>query len=477
MSEKINAREAGLIEAGRIYGKEAEEALRAHLSMIGQELYLWMSDLYSPRVCKCNNFDADGNRVCLLPKDENGNHICKGGGYFYSNSAKDNDGYEIDIESTVQAIRFCESSGMVSGDISKAFPKQMQLDVVAFAKSLQCAEDGYFYHPQWGKNIVPSRQGRDLGWATSIIKDFGDKPLYDTKNGHKGSLGAPVGVSAAAESDEPADKNSTWIAHFRTLDAFKAYLNGLDLRTRSYSSCNNINAQTGQLKARDAQAMADGECADQNGDGIAEDGFIAMLEEHFNSRQNPEHGLWEDEVHYNAVNGLMKISTSYNALGIKFNYADKAFASAIQVALIDVDDTDVKGKTTTGSVDVYNPWVAMSALLGNVKKFGTEEERQKLMDMLKENVVALIKATTKKAAKFKKEDGSFGYTWNYSPSKSQMAPVSVPETVEGDINGGSIATRGIFSSMCSALGLSIPFFTPDDFEIYINRIKKRCGYR
>ena len=119
----------------------------------------------------------------------------------------------------------------------------------------------------------------------------------------------------------------------------------------------------------------------------------------------------------------------------------------------------------------------MSALLGNVKKFGTEEEYQRLKDMLKENVVALIKATTKKAAKFKKEDGSFGYTWNYSPSRSQMAPVSVPDTVEGDINGGSIATRGIFSSMCSALGLNIPFFTPDDFEIYINRIKKRCGYR
>jgi len=202
-----------------------------------------------------------------------------------------------------------------------------------------------------------------------------------------------------------------------------------------------------------------------------------MLEEHFNARQNPEHGLWEDEVHYNSVNGLMKISSSYNALGLKFNYADKAFESAMKMALLDVDDTDVKGKTTTGSVDVYNPWVAMQALLSNVKKFGTKEEYDKLIGMLKENVVALIKATTKKAKKFKKADGSFGYTWNYSPSRSQMAPVSVPETVEGDINGGSIATRGIFGNMCAALGLNIPIFAPSDFDKYIDRINKRCGYK
>ena len=75
MDNLINKRESGLLEAQKIYGKEVEEALRAHLSIMGEELYIWLADLYEPRHCTCNSFDKDGNRVCLLKKDENGNPI------------------------------------------------------------------------------------------------------------------------------------------------------------------------------------------------------------------------------------------------------------------------------------------------------------------------------------------------------------------------------------------------------------------
>ena len=476
--EKVNKREEALAKIRELYGEDAEAAMRDHLSIISDRFYIWLADLYIPRKCTCENFDAEGNRICLLPKDKDGKCTCTGGGFYYCNSARDTEGYEIDIESTVQAIRFLASSGLLENyndNYKEALPKQMQKDVIAFAKSLQDPEDGYFYHPQWGKAITPSRQGRDLGWATGILKDLGDMPLYDTKNGHKGSLGAPSGVKTATESDEKKD-NSTWIEHFRTLDAFKEYLNGLDLKTRSYPACNNINAQVGQLNARDKQAMADGEAHDENGDGIPEDGFVATLERHFNERQNPEHGLWEDEVHYNSVNGLMKISSSYNGMKLKFNYADKAFASAIKMALLPVGEPDVKGKTTTGSVDVYNPWVAMSALMSNARNYGTAEDVEKLKAMLKENVVELIRVTTEKAKKFMKEDGSFGYTWTWPPATSQSAPVCPKGIIEGDVNGGTIATVGILCSMCGALGVQVPIYSGDELEKFNDRIKKNCGY-
>ena len=478
MEKKINAQEAGLLEAREKYGAEAEQALRDHLAMIDERLYLWMADLYQPRKCICNNFDADGNRVCLLPRDENGKCLCTGGGYFITNSARDTEGYEIDIESTVQAINFCCTVGLLRGydnDYKRAFPKQMQLDVCAFAKSLQDPEDGYFYHPQWGKDITISRQGRDLSWATSILNSFGDMPLYDTKNGCKGSLGAPSGVTAANEGE--AEANATWTPQFRTLDAFREYLTTFDLETKSYSSANTFNAQAGQISARDKQAIADGEAHDENGDGIAEDGFIAAFEKHFNERQKPENGTWETPLHYNATNGLMKLTMVYNSLGIKLNYAVEAFKSAIEMALLPVDVPDCKGKMTTGSVDVYNPWVAMSCIMSNVKKFGTEEELNTLNSLLRENVVELIRASTEKAKKFKKPDGSFGYRWDVSGSTSQGAKVCPGGVIEGDINGGSIATRGIFTNMTSALGLNIPIFLPEDFEKYIARIKANCNYK
>ena len=480
MQEKIWTTEDGLAEAEIKYGKEAANALREHLSMIGEELYLWMADLYTPRKCICNNFDADGNRVCLLKKDKDGNYLCHGGGFYYSNSARDTDGYEIDIESTVQAMNFCNTVGLLKGygdDYKKAFPAQMRLDVCAFAKSLQSSEDGYFYHPQWGKNITVSRQGRDLMWATSILSSFGDMPLYDTKNGMRGSLGSPLGQKNTSEKTACEDKNSTWTPQFQTLDAFKEYLTTFDLKTKSYSTGNTFNAQIGQIAARDKQAIADGEAHDENGDGIAEDGFIAAFENYFNERQNAENGLWEDDIHYNATNGLMKISMIYNALGIKLNYAEAAFKSSIEMALLPVGVPDIKGKMTTGSVDVYNPWVAMSGIRTNVKRFGTEKELEKINTLLCDNVVELIHASTEKAKKFKKPDGSFGYTWSESPSASQAAPVCPKGKVEGDINGGSIATRGIFSNICAALGLQIPMFSPEDFEKYKARIKSNCGYK
>lgn len=360
-----------------------------------------------------------------------------------------------------------------NGSYKKALPKQMQKDICAFAKSLQDFEDGYFYHPQWGKDIRTSRQSRDLGWATSILKDLGDMPLYDTKNGYKGSLGAPSGVT---NNEDGSQDNSTWITQLQSLDNFEKYLEGFDLKTNSYHCGNEINAMLSQIIERDNQAMLDGEAHDYNSDGIADDGFIAMLESYFNTRQNPENGTWQDSISYGSVNGLMKIVSSYNSLGIKFNYAEEAFASALMVALIKADEPDVNGNFARSAVGVYNPWVAMNDILANVRKFGSEEQYEKLKGMLLPKLVELIRVTTEKTKKFMKADGSFGYTWTSPAYTSQGAPVCPRGIIEGDINGGNIATGGIFRRMCALLGVNIPMFSGEDYKQFVERIEKNCGY-
>lgn len=119
----------------------------------------------------------------------------------------------------------------------------------------------------------------------------------------------------------------------------------------------------------------------------------------------------------------------------------------------------------------------MSSIISNLKKFGDEETVVRLRAKLKENAVALIRATTKKVKKFKKADGSFGYTWTYSPARSQGAPAAVPETVEGDINGGTIAITGAWNPMCGAFGISIPIYSKADYDRFIARIIKNTGYK
>ena len=477
MKSVTDAKEAALLDVREKYGDEVERAMRDHLAIINERFYLWLADLYIPRKCVCDNFDAEGNRICLLPRDKDGKCTCTGGGFYYSNSARESSDFNIDIESTVQAIRFLHTSGMLAdfgGSYMKALPKQMQKDLCAFAKGLQDPEDGYFYHPKWGKDILPSRQGRDLGWATGIIHDLGDMPLYDTKNGYKGTLGAPSGV---VEQEDGKTDNSTWVSHLRTLDSFKDYLSSFDLKTRSYHCGNNINAQARQIIQRDKQAILDGEVKDSNGDGIADDGFVRAFEKYFGERQNHENGLWEEDVHYYSMNGLMKIATSYNTFGLKFNYAKEAFESAIKITLIGADETDCKGVAAYGATEVFNPWVVMSTLISNTEKFGTEGEHKELLDMLSKNLAVLIKATTEKTKKFMKPDGSFGCTWDAPPHTTQGTPVCPPGFIEGDVNGGTIATGGIFAALCETLGIKVPIFSGEDFEAFSERIKKNCGYR
>ena len=90
---------------------------------------------------------------------------------------------------------------------------------------------------------------------------------------------------------------------------------------------------------------------------------------------------------------------------------------------------------------------------------------------------AAIRATTEKVRKFAKPDGSYGYTWNSPPEKSQGAPVCPSGYIEGDINGGNIATNGIWRNMCATLELTIPLFDETDYQKLMEIIKTNCDYK
>ena len=77
------------------------------------------------------------------------------GGYYYSNSARNTEGYLPDADSTFQALSFISGSGMGYTEIdgfrsySELLPEWMKEQIVSFIKGLQ-NPNGYFYHPQWG---------------------------------------------------------------------------------------------------------------------------------------------------------------------------------------------------------------------------------------------------------------------------------------------------------------------------------------
>lgn len=467
------------------YDEEVATAVDNLWSLYDDRYVLWLADLYDP-----GEYDEEGNPL--------------GGGFYYSNSARDNDGYGIDLESTAQILSFLTASGMLpakDGILKSYIPEKMQKEMVAFALSCQSPIDGCFYHPQWGMGIQESRKTRDHGWALDILGYFGAKPYFNSALGAKGIYGDAPGyevdveeyiaglnsptaltgrlskssVSAVSKAVATASDAWTGSAMFKDLDSWIKYLEAFEatIRTKSYSIGNTVSGLAGQAKNREKMALERGELVDANGDGYADGGYREMFQYYFNKWMLPENGLWEygtvadGTVTYAGVNALMKTIGAYNGFGFEHPYAEKAIESAIFIATL--EGPDVKGETAANSVDVFNPFVAIELTLKNIKTYGDVNVATRLNDQLKESAADIINITRIKIADFKKADGSFGYTKTVSPSSSQGAPTSVPYTVEGDVNGGGIASNGTTRYLRSLFDFEMPLFWRSDFYKFIER--------
>ena len=320
------------------------------------------------------------------------------GGIYYSNSARDNDGYLADIESTNQGLGLARGLGVMRE--LNDLPPLISERTLAFAKSLEDPDDGYFYHPQWGKDISVGRKGRDLDSSIGVIRWLGGKPDY------------PTALDRITSNDKKDD--GAIPPHLRSREAFLEYLENYDICTNSYPKGHNISSQRTQIAAAGLGDV----CID----------FI-------NSLQRPDTALWEDKVDYESANGLLKISTLYPAFSREYPNALNAVKTEIAVTLSD--------EPVGGITDIYNPWIAFGILLENIKTFGGEESYAEARQLIVDNTVAMIRKSKDKLAEFYKPDGSFSYFKKTSSPTSQGAPAAVPGSVEGDVNATALsnATR------------------------------------
>jgi len=233
-------------------GAEVRAALEGLYSLYTPGVISWLANLYEPRVCVCTVRDENGNKVCQHPTDENGAPLCSGGGFYYSNSARNTVGYLPDIESTNQALSFLESSGMLAtlgGTYENNIPSWMRNEIVGFVKGLQ-HPNGYFYHPQWAKEDTDARvdrRGRDLDWASSMLKRLGASPYYDTLTGLEGvgkptptALSGRLGLSAVTAVSSVIATTATYPHYMENGEAFAAYLAKLDINNNSTPSATRL---------------------------------------------------------------------------------------------------------------------------------------------------------------------------------------------------------------------------------------------
>ena len=359
-----------------------------------EKTYIWYAGLYDPERCA----------------------------FYYSNSARDTELYLPDVESTAQAYKFFQNNGFVSSEspITLEKYKEFRLRTSKFVYDLQ-SPDGYFYHPQWKENIGTSRKGRDYCWSKNFLAEVGVKPKYELPTAKK----------------ENGEKSKLLPPHLQDIEAYRSYLAEHDLSKRSYSIGNLIDSQTSQISAAGKE-------------------FAELTVFWLNEHQRTDNGLWQEEINYDSVNGLMKISGCYPGLGAVLPNAYQGLKSAITAAV-----SDERMKFVC---EHYNPWVAMGNVFKGQKGF-EREDIQSLRNLLWDNAASLIKKTKEKIMVFKKEDGSFSYFKKMSACIAQGAPAAVPRTNEGDVNATGIS-HGTVRCMCVALGIPmIPFYCPADGEL------------
>ncbi len=371
-----------------------------------------------------------------IPRWLGGLYDKESGGFYYSNSARDNEPFLPDIESTAQGITHLINSGTIKSALD--LPEEVRSGVERFVKGLQCEEDGYIYHPQWGKNIVDSRRGRDMNWAVGLSNMLGFSLPYPTANDRL--------AERLARSDK--SENLSLPEYLQSKEAFVKYLDSFDWIENSYYAGNTISAQTNQIKAA---------------------GLVDTCVEYLNRYQNPENGLWnkKSDMHY-GINGFLKITAFYASAGAKINMPELAAESAMNILKSDELGTTV--------CHLYNTWFSIRNILGSLRRTGDADDQRRANDIsrkLCELAPDAIRGSITKAMIFRKDDGTFSYMREQACPRSQEAPVCVPGTNEGDVNATCISSTGLIGNIYMALEIKgyPKLFGAPQFEVFKSALK------
>ena len=445
-------------ELEAVAGVEITTAFKRMVDFYGDNVYLWMADLYDPEV----------------------------GGFYYSNSARDHAGFLPDIESTRQILGFVrDASGLTDHlrhDLTQALPADVTDAIVNFVKSMQ-DPDGYFYHVQWGKAIGSTRQGRDLSSGKNILSWLGEEPNYPYASDRLAeevegvssvkptvfSVTRLASISAASAVSKIVPTAGIMFEgkevpqgddRFASLENWMFWLRYMTQDMQNNNTANSISAIFSQAAAA---------------------GYTDATIEHLNSLQTAVYekmvaagqtptGLWSTEVDYSSISCLMKLSGIYTGAGRTLQYPREIVASMIQSIKFPPDDP---AHPVVQMNHIYNTWSGLEDIPIGYQQFGNDPALvEELFEMIRADAPAMIYNTINKLNVFRKEDGSFSYYPKYSADVTNGTIVALPEQEEGDVNS-TVMALGIYQLMYRALGFKdyyVPIYTRAEYDIFHERI-------
>ena len=399
------------------------------------------------------------------------------GGWYWSNSARDNEGYLPSIEETYTMLYLVEDTGMAEAydnDWSKAMPSWLLEQVGDFVYNLQ-DENGFFYHPQWPKeyieaNDLQSRITRDVGSANNILTKLGITPKYAIPTASKVDLSGRLGQSTVAAVSKVIAASDEMLSQYESVENFAEYLAGIDAEL---ATTTNPDDWAYKFYEYGNKFQSTTKYINKNPE------LKKMLIAFFDKHQNPKTGLWSEIVCYNATNGLHKIAHVYNSVGAELKYVDQMVLTVTEILCWD-PETHPAG----AGVYIYNAWSCYPYIYNNLRKYGSGTPQQneakclEIKSKVLELAPSMIRGTFNQLLGFLRDDGSFSYSRSGNQSTAQGCPISVPGTVEGDVNGHSCSTTAMSQNIFAALELSeyeVPYFTEAERVKFVRILNELDG--
>ncbi len=433
------------------------------------------------------------------------------GGFYYSNSARDNEPYRPDLESTIQVTNWLTGNGAMT-NINEQFPNWLKIKIVDFARNMQSAEHGYFIHPQWNQDInmlSTDRYGRDLSWGVSLINKFtcdrdGDGveekqyPKYCTPSGAKceehydkegeycsfitaNALGTGVSsvVTAASSSVTSTVRSSvsTLVSRIPTSTVVATASNKPNYSSSAAftewleSYCSSIEEDSGKahnINALQDEIIAKGFC-DELLDFLEKHQQI-VWEEQTGAGITPT-GLWQRETDYKFVWGILKYMPFFNdsKYGRPIQHAEEIVNACMEVIMIARRDPNYDAPAMN---DLMNQWSSITSVISNVQNQHNDPE---LAEKIRQNLLArgaeLVENSISKLEEYKLESGVFVYTLEgRSLYKIYNVDISLGLR-EGDVNGNALCSS-YYRGMFTAFGFNaVPLCTSADGENFLDIIE------
>ena len=328
------------------------------------------------------------------------------GGFYYSLSARDNEGFYPDVESTAQMLVTLTSLGLFgySERGTNRFPSEFAEGLVAFFKDRQDEESGFFFDRQFGKDVNESKKGRNTGQSVARLCEMGEEPRY------------PLPFERVAK-DSPSEALAP---HYASLDSYKKWLDDFDWESddghKQYYAGNMLSASLSGIRAA---------------------GFLDYTRDYLEEKQNKETGMWGKRKDSNAMNAAMKISGIYGAER-KFPLVDKMIGSILGI---------VRKEEPYSIATLWNPLVLIRNVLRDYGEM--PESTARAIDRIK---LPLIRLSIDRIERFKKPDGGFSYYPDKSSKTSQGVVVSLG-LCESDVNATMLGSASMRDTMFSIVRL------------------------